>query len=84
MILLVSSRSFSFKVNKMYRKISILVFICFAIVSFAGVVICGNQTYGVTTPTIIHEEHIYVKSSMLDVKTVLLDYPSRDTVNLID
>lgn len=65
----------------MFSKTFSSVFVCLALVAFIGKVHCGNETFGTITPNLVHQEHIYVKSSMLEVKTYLIDYPSKEIVS---
>ncbi|XP_031640097.1 uncharacterized protein LOC116352034 [Contarinia nasturtii] len=41
-------------------------------------VTCTSETFGETTPNLALKENIIVKGEMLSVKTVVIDWPSKD------
>lgn len=44
---------------------------------------CINETYGETTPNLLYQETVTVKSNLGRVKTYVLQYPAENRVSMI-
>lgn len=59
------------------------IWICFVILGafcISHEVTCTSETFGETTPNLALKENIIVKGEVLSVKTVVIDWPSKDSV----